>query len=284
MTDDTFTSRTAPPPRATIHDAGLPGAHLDLGGPAERGAGAGRVRTTSCCRLRAAPSSPRSDHSVEAVASELRGWREAIDDHGRGYDELVLWFEHDLFDQLNLIQVLDASTSPGPWPRPVTLICIGSFPGRPRSWGSASSPPASWSRSSNAASRSTPRSYALARAGMGRVPLDRSDGYRGAARDRHVGAAVSRRGAGAPSRGVPVDAATDCRAPSGACSALAACRADRPASRPFPRMHDEETAFYIADLSFAAHRARASASELAAARDRDRTARRAAMLAGHRRD
>ena len=34
-----------------------------------------------------------------------QGWRAPIDDRD-GYDELVLWFEHDLFDQLNLIQLL----------------------------------------------------------------------------------------------------------------------------------------------------------------------------------
>ncbi len=61
----------------------------------------------------------------------MRRWREVIDDDG-AYDELVLWYEHDLFDQLNLIQVLSYLAGRGPWPKPVSLICIGSFPGRPR--------------------------------------------------------------------------------------------------------------------------------------------------------
>jgi hypothetical protein len=60
--------------------------------------------------------------------NDLRRWRAAIGDRD-SYDELVLWYEHDLFCQLNLIQLLT-------WirprvPVPVTLICIGSFPGRP---------------------------------------------------------------------------------------------------------------------------------------------------------
>jgi len=71
-------------------------------------------------------------HGVEAVASDLRRWREAIDDT-EAYDELVLWYEHDLFDQLNLIQILTRLSTD--WPKPVTLICIGSFPGRPRFMG-----------------------------------------------------------------------------------------------------------------------------------------------------
>jgi hypothetical protein len=56
--------------------------------------------------------------------------RDAIDSVD-SYDELVLWYEHDLFDQLNLIQLLTwvdtrplASTT-------VSLVEIGSFPGRP---------------------------------------------------------------------------------------------------------------------------------------------------------
>lgn len=51
-------------------------------------------------------------------------------------DEIVLWFEHDLFDQLALIRTLDlmARQKPDtpetrrPVP-PVSLICIGAFPG-----------------------------------------------------------------------------------------------------------------------------------------------------------
>src|SRR5207249_2555384 len=35
--------------------------------------------------------------------NDLRQWRAVIARHD-SYDELILWFEHDLFDQLNLIQ------------------------------------------------------------------------------------------------------------------------------------------------------------------------------------
>jgi len=62
--------------------------------------------------------------------NDLRRWREVIDDHA-SYDELVLWFEHDLFDQLNLIQLLSYLRLRPPSGRTVSLICINSFPGRP---------------------------------------------------------------------------------------------------------------------------------------------------------
>jgi hypothetical protein len=62
--------------------------------------------------------------------NDLREWRAAIERH-HSYDELILWFEHDLFDQLNLIQVLTWIRDQVPAAKPVSLICIGSFPGRP---------------------------------------------------------------------------------------------------------------------------------------------------------
>jgi hypothetical protein len=63
--------------------------------------------------------------------NDLGRWRQVIDAHD-SYDELVLWFEHDLFDQLNLIQILSWIRGRLPATKPVTLVCIGSFPGHPR--------------------------------------------------------------------------------------------------------------------------------------------------------
>jgi hypothetical protein len=42
--------------------------------------------------------------------NDLTRWRAAIADVG-SYDELVLWFEHDLFDQHNLVQLSRGSGS-----------------------------------------------------------------------------------------------------------------------------------------------------------------------------
>lgn len=69
------------------------------------------------------------DPVVEAV-NDLRRWRSAIADH-RSYEELILWFEHDLFDQLNLIQLLTWIREHVPASKPVSLVCIASFPGHP---------------------------------------------------------------------------------------------------------------------------------------------------------
>jgi len=71
-----------------------------------------------------------TDDPGEDRWNDLRRWREVIDAHG-SYDELVLWFEHDLFDQLNLIQLLSYLRLRPPVGKTVSLICINSFPGHP---------------------------------------------------------------------------------------------------------------------------------------------------------
>jgi hypothetical protein len=70
------------------------------------------------------------DRTREEVAGELQRWRDALDAF-TAYQELVLWYEHDLFDQLNLIQVLDRLAGVPRGTTQVSLISIGSFPGRP---------------------------------------------------------------------------------------------------------------------------------------------------------
>jgi hypothetical protein len=72
---------------------------------------------------------PAEASNVDPV-NDLRRWREVIAAH-ESYDELVLWFEHDLFDQLNLIQVLCWIRNRVPASK-VSLICIGSLQGHPR--------------------------------------------------------------------------------------------------------------------------------------------------------
>jgi hypothetical protein len=56
--------------------------------------------------------------------NDLRQWRAAIERH-ETYDELVLWFEHDLFDQLNLVQALDWVRARVPEDKTLSLVSIG---------------------------------------------------------------------------------------------------------------------------------------------------------------
>jgi hypothetical protein len=53
--------------------------------------------------------------------------RDALFRRGGEHDEIVLWFEHDLYDQLQLIQVLDGlSALRGP---PISLVCEAEYLG-----------------------------------------------------------------------------------------------------------------------------------------------------------
>lgn len=64
----------------------------------------------------------------ETVLSRLR-WRDAMLAGFRAYAEVVLWFEHDLYDQLQLLQVLDWFNAVDAGPVRLSLINPGEFLG-----------------------------------------------------------------------------------------------------------------------------------------------------------
>jgi hypothetical protein len=88
----------------------------------------GDVSDDELLRLRAAFLAG-SPEDVDHVVADLSDWRAAVDDQA-GYDELVLWFEHDLFDQLNVIQLL-THLGARALTKPVTMVSIDSFQGHP---------------------------------------------------------------------------------------------------------------------------------------------------------
>ena len=75
-------------------------------------------------RVRAGYLSAMTDES-DAPYQMLASSDAAIADASR-YDEVVLWFEHDLFDQLLLIRTLTLLSTQK---ANVTMICVGEFPG-----------------------------------------------------------------------------------------------------------------------------------------------------------
>jgi hypothetical protein len=114
----------------TIEAAGIPGACSIWADPLHDGPVPGGVSDGELLEIRAQfLAGPADDPSLDPW-NDLREWRAAIE-RVESYDELILWFEHDLFDQLNLIQLLTWIDDRLPAAKPVSLICIGSFPGRP---------------------------------------------------------------------------------------------------------------------------------------------------------
>lgn len=110
---------------ATIEAAGIPGACSIWADPLYEGPVPGGLSEAELLEVRARYLGP-----ADAPEHDLRSWRSPLERH-ESYDELTLWFEHDLFDQLNLVQLLTWIQDHLPAMKPVSLICIGEFPGRP---------------------------------------------------------------------------------------------------------------------------------------------------------
>jgi hypothetical protein len=110
-----------------IELSGVPGRTMVWCDPLHDGPVPGGVSDDELVRVRAAFLAASAD-DVDGVVADLRHWRGAIDQ--QDYGELVLWYEHDLFDQLNLIQILAHLGQSRP-SRPITLVSIDSFPGHP---------------------------------------------------------------------------------------------------------------------------------------------------------
>jgi RNA polymerase sigma factor (sigma-70 family) len=71
-----------------------------------------------------------SDVADEEANVIMRDWQAELEKF-RDYDEVVLWFEHDLFDQLLLIRHLSWWARQDPGLTRLSLICIGEYPGFP---------------------------------------------------------------------------------------------------------------------------------------------------------
>jgi hypothetical protein len=110
-----------------IELAGLPGRTMVWCDPLHDGPVPGDISDDELIRMRAEHLRWPGE-ALDDVVADLRAWRAAI--RQQDYDELVLWYEHDLFDQLNLIQLLSGI---GEWQlhRPVSLVSIDSYPGHP---------------------------------------------------------------------------------------------------------------------------------------------------------
>lgn len=78
--------------------------------------------------VRARFGASRGWGSYDDMLAYLRSWDEGLDTYA-DYEEVVLWFEHDLFDQLALIRHLDWFARRDLGDTALSLICIGEFGG-----------------------------------------------------------------------------------------------------------------------------------------------------------
>jgi hypothetical protein len=114
-----------------IEAAGVPGTLSIWADPLYEGPVPRGLTDEELIDLRTRHLADPTDRARLDVANRLRQWR-AVIERCEAYDELILWFEHDLFDQLNLIQLLTWIRQRLPAAKVVSLVCVGSFPGHPR--------------------------------------------------------------------------------------------------------------------------------------------------------
>ena len=114
----------------TIEAARIPGAVSIWADPLHDGPVPGGLSDAELLDVRARHLGASDEASFSETVEGLREWRRIIAEHD-AYRELVLWYEHDLFDQLNLLQLLTWIHDHLPPSKPVSLICIDSYPGRP---------------------------------------------------------------------------------------------------------------------------------------------------------
>jgi hypothetical protein len=80
-------------------------------------------------KLRARHLSEAYGVDQQKCVQELLEQEQALEG-SQQHDEVVLWFEHDLFCQANLIYLLDWFARNAPTQTKLSLICIDDFPGR----------------------------------------------------------------------------------------------------------------------------------------------------------
>jgi hypothetical protein len=112
----------------TAKESNMPGEHLAwreslIFGPIVRGLREAEWRT-----LRARHLAEAYDLKFEDCEKNLREQQEALSRFS-DHEEVVLWFEYDLFCQLHLIYLLDWFARQELRTTKLSLICVGSFPG-----------------------------------------------------------------------------------------------------------------------------------------------------------
>ena len=233
---------------AIIEAAGIPGARSIWADPLYEGPVPAGTSDDDLRDVRARFHAGAGGEAGLDPINDMRRWRSVVDAHDE-YDELVLWYEHDLFDQLNLIQLLSWSHGRLPASKPVSLICIDAFPGRQNFKGLGELSPGELESLLETRRPITAAQYALAERAWRafREPTPEPlDAIRGADTIAlpYLAPALERFLEEYPSA-VDGLSRTERR--------LLTLAADQPIAlrTAFPRMHDGEQAYYITDSSLA---------------------------------
>lgn len=112
----------------TLKEFGFPGEHkafreVLMEGPTPKGLSDDEWMTVRARFL--AGAYEMASEKCEKDLREQNAWLSRFSEH----DETILWFEHDLFCQINLIYLLDWFSKRSMEKTRLSLICVGEFPG-----------------------------------------------------------------------------------------------------------------------------------------------------------
>ena len=112
----------------TLKEFGFPGEHKAFREVLMEGPTPGGLSADEWTQVRAAFLATSYDAALEKCKDDLRQqetWLREFSTH----EETILWFEHDLFCQINLIYLLDWFGKRSLGKTRLSLICVGQFPG-----------------------------------------------------------------------------------------------------------------------------------------------------------
>src|SRR6185436_9439834 len=113
----------------TAKESSIPGEHIAFRESLITGPTRADVSADEWRRVRAQHLSESYPADLEKCAQDLLDQEKELDSAAE-YDEVVLWFEHDLFCQTNLLYLLNRFGQHELGNTNLRLICIGEFPGK----------------------------------------------------------------------------------------------------------------------------------------------------------
>jgi len=114
----------------TAREASLPGEHFAWRESLITGPTIAGLPTDEWQTMRARHLSASYGVELQTCRKELGAQEEKLRSAASTQEEIVLWFEHDLFCQAHLVYLLDWFSNHNSVDTKLSLICIGEFPGK----------------------------------------------------------------------------------------------------------------------------------------------------------
>jgi hypothetical protein len=111
-----------------MRTAGVPGKYLPWRDVLHDGPVPGALDLDALSRVRARFIVSRGWASQDQVEASF-AQRNQILESFRGFDKVILWFEHDLYDQLQILQVLDWFSGQDAGSTTISMICTDQYLG-----------------------------------------------------------------------------------------------------------------------------------------------------------